>query len=442
MATPTIISASSTTCSSATSITVNAPNSISAGNVLIAAICTTSSSNLSSVYPDGWILLNKPANGQASFWKIATSNEPSDYTWSWTTSSVGCGIIIQASGNHITPIDVTDANANSSSSNITAPSITTGFPTDLLINIYASNADTSITVPAGQNNIGGTTGNSRAIICGYQSWVNTKAKGTITSSGTNVSNDDTVTIGGQIYKFKTTLTPSYGEVLIGATSDDSLTNLSRAINNSGGTNGVDYSVIDKSAWVTCSAVESSVLTLTSIADGTIGNSTTISKSASTLTLSGATLSGAINGNSATGTRIATGGTAINYGFSISIKEPIVANKCPTFSSTDFYHTNVPNSGIIGIGGGNRLLDGGSTRGYGFYKIEGYTIQMTTEVPLSRYAILYDMNGYPLYGKKTKVEENGFFSFTNLAPGNYIVIGLDQNGVQNGVIATKIAAVPM
>lgn len=62
---------------------------------------------------------------------------------------------------------------------------------------------------------------------------------TLTSNNTNVSNNDTVTIGEKTYTFKTALTPTEGEVLIGANADASLLNLIRAINHTG-TPDTDY----------------------------------------------------------------------------------------------------------------------------------------------------------------------------------------------------------
>jgi hypothetical protein len=69
-------------------------------------------------------------------------------------------------------------------------------------------------------------------------WTN---KATLTSTNVNVSNNDTVTIGGKVYTFKTALTPLEGEVLIGASADASLLNLIRALNHTG-TPNTDYKV--------------------------------------------------------------------------------------------------------------------------------------------------------------------------------------------------------
>lgn len=59
------------------------------------------------------------------------------------------------------------------------------------------------------------------------------AAGTITLTG-NPANNDTVTVNGVTYTFKTALTPTPGEVLIGARSEDTAANLVAAMTGSSG----------------------------------------------------------------------------------------------------------------------------------------------------------------------------------------------------------------
>jgi hypothetical protein len=75
----------------------------------------------------------------------------------------------------------------------------------------------------------------------------------LTSNNTNVSNGDTVVIGAKTYTFKTALTPSEGEVLIGGSADASLLNLINAINHTG-TPDTDYSCAAANADVVADAV--------------------------------------------------------------------------------------------------------------------------------------------------------------------------------------------
>lgn len=117
------------------------------------------------------------------------------------------------------------------------------------------------------------------------------ATGTLTSNNTNVSNNDTVTIGSKTYTFKTSLTPTEGEVLIGADADASLLNLIRAINHSG-TPDTDYKCAAANTQVTAAtSVTSHSFAVTAISSGLVGNSIATTETAATLSWSGLTLSG-------------------------------------------------------------------------------------------------------------------------------------------------------
>lgn len=87
------------------------------------------------------------------------------------------------------------------------------------------------TLKAGSNNAANTIS---AVTIGA-----TYARGLLTSDGTNVSNNDTVTINAKTYTFKTVLTPAEGEILIGSTAENTLRNLIAAINHTGVPN-TDY----------------------------------------------------------------------------------------------------------------------------------------------------------------------------------------------------------
>lgn len=124
------------------------------------------------------------------------------------------------------------------------------------------------------------------------------ASGTLTSNNTNVSNNDTVTIGTKVYTFKTSLTPTEGEVLIGGSADASLLNLIRAINHTG-TPDTDYKVAAANTQVSAvSSVTSHAFAVTALTAGTAGNSIAITETAVTLSWGAATLASGANGASA------------------------------------------------------------------------------------------------------------------------------------------------
>lgn len=124
-----------------------------------------------------------------------------------------------------------------------------------------------------------TTQASNATATGYA---------TLTSNGTNVSNNDTVTIGNKTYTFKTSLTPTEGEVLIGADADASLLNLIRAINHTG-TPDTDYKCAAAHTQVSAaSSVTAHAFLLTSLVTGLSANAYASTETAATLSFGAAT----------------------------------------------------------------------------------------------------------------------------------------------------------
>lgn len=123
---------------------------------------------------------------------------------------------------------------------------------------------------------------------------NASATGTLTGSGsTNVSDGDTVTIGSQVYRFKTTMAQAF-DVQIGGSgnSDTSLLNLINAINLSG-TVGTNYfSGTTANTQVTAAtSVTSHAFAVTAIAAGLRANAIATTKSSSVVSWGGSTLSG-------------------------------------------------------------------------------------------------------------------------------------------------------
>lgn len=118
----------------------------------------------------------------------------------------------------------------------------------------------------------------------------TSATGTATVTS-NAANNNTVTIGGQVYTFKTSLTAptTANEVLIGVDADASAANLNAAINKAAGGGTTYGSNTVANAYVT-STVATNVVTLTSRIPGPDGNAITLTESGN-LTVSGATLTG-------------------------------------------------------------------------------------------------------------------------------------------------------
>lgn len=136
-----------------------------------------------------------------------------------------------------------------------------------------------------------TTGNQRVDMHGGST---AAAVGTLTSDNTNAANTETVTIGSKVYTFKTALTPTEGEVLIGADADASLLNLIRAINHTG-TSGTDYSVAVANTQVTAaSAVTSHAFLVTARIPGAGANSFATTETSAHLAWGAVTLASGVS----------------------------------------------------------------------------------------------------------------------------------------------------
>lgn len=121
-----------------------------------------------------------------------------------------------------------------------------------------------------------------------------EATGTITGSGsTNVSDGDTVTIGTQIYRFKTVMAQAF-DIQIGGSgnSDTSLLNLIAAINLTGtaGTNYFAGTTINPQVSA-ASALTSHGFAVTANANGLAGNAIATTKSSAVISWGSATLTG-------------------------------------------------------------------------------------------------------------------------------------------------------
>jgi hypothetical protein len=113
------------------------------------------------------------------------------------------------------------------------------------------------------------------------------ATGTITSSGVQVTANDTVTIGGVEYTF--VASPAVeNDIDIGADAAATLQNLYDAINGSG-VAGQYHADTEPNPDAIATSVTATVLTVKSRVPGTVGNFLPLAKSAATLSVSAALL---------------------------------------------------------------------------------------------------------------------------------------------------------
>lgn len=118
-----------------TSLTVNKPTGVVAGNMLFAHIgwekaAGTPTGGISTP-PSGWTLVadeNTTNQASAVYYKIAGSSEPSDYTWSGIDTSDGdqkFGIIADFPGQAVdTPLNASNSSSQNSTSTATVSTIT------------------------------------------------------------------------------------------------------------------------------------------------------------------------------------------------------------------------------------------------------------------------------------------------------------------------------
>lgn len=192
MPTPTVVNAGSTTVASGGTISIPAPASLVVGRILVAAIFTTTVTN-TFVAPANWYpAVNGGAQvilAAAVFWHIVDGTEGGTFTFTWGSNSTAAGICVQTNGaSSGWPIEVIAGQANASSANIIASAAVAKWNADLLLSFYSTNTANAITVPGGQSNVGGTTGNSKAIICGYEALAANGTTGTRTATGTAAIN--------------------------------------------------------------------------------------------------------------------------------------------------------------------------------------------------------------------------------------------------------------
>ncbi len=112
----------------------------------------------------------------------------------------------------------------------------------------------------------------------------TNATATITFAA-NASANDTVSIGGQTYTFKSALTAATtaNEVLIGDAVADSIANLVAAINGGTGAGTKYGSETKKNAWAVAAIGQNNTISLTSTSAGAQGNNIALDASAATVT---------------------------------------------------------------------------------------------------------------------------------------------------------------
>lgn len=169
-----------------------------------------------------------------------------------------------------------------------------------------------------------------------------RATGTLTATA-NFANSETVTIGGKVYTFQTTLTNVNGNVKIAATLTLSLLNLLRAINRSGGVPGTDYAVATtKHPTVTATASTATTLTVRAIFGGVGGNAITTTETSTVAAFGAGTLTGGSNSTVTAWKQLRYTGESLNF----NIENTKTAEIRPDRTETDLVQTSGSGGGDI------------------------------------------------------------------------------------------------
>lgn len=173
----------------------------------------------------------------------------------------------------------------------------------------AASADTNLALMT-YNTIGAiTTLTARLFSTAGNSYTLTKTGANISVSGATFSggvNPDTVTVNGTAITF-VSINPTGSQVLVGATSSITATNLKTFLSAS-----VDSNIVQATY-----SISGLVITVTAVAVGTGGNSFTLAKSSTSLTVSGGTLSGGTTASSVGYATAPVSGTDISTLFKIT-----------------------------------------------------------------------------------------------------------------------------
>lgn len=142
--------AASSTTIGATSLAVPAPAGVQPGDVLIAVIAVRGNPTVTP--SSGWTLLRNTGSGivmhEVAFFHVAGGSEPGSYTWTFSVSQAAVGEIVAYSGvDPVSPIDVSGGQSNASSTQVTAPSVITAGPGELLLGIFGFAASTTFSPP-------------------------------------------------------------------------------------------------------------------------------------------------------------------------------------------------------------------------------------------------------------------------------------------------------
>jgi hypothetical protein len=144
-------SSSSAGTGGATSLAIAIPAGVQPGDVLVGGIAVRGNPTVGP--PPGWALLMSTRSGNAlrtlSFVHVVGIGEPSNATWTFSSQQVAVGGIAAYVGvDPLDPVDVLGAQANATSTLVTAPSVTTTLSGCRLVGLFGIAVGTAMSPPS------------------------------------------------------------------------------------------------------------------------------------------------------------------------------------------------------------------------------------------------------------------------------------------------------
>ena len=135
------------------SLTIGLPAGTASGDVMVAHVIVRTAGNAITP-PAGWNPVlrqdSSAAIATATYEKVAGSSEPATYTWSFGTAGEASGGIASYIGvNTTTPVDASNAQYNSNTSNVDNSGVTTTMANDMLVYAVGIIVVTTVNVPSG-----------------------------------------------------------------------------------------------------------------------------------------------------------------------------------------------------------------------------------------------------------------------------------------------------
>lgn len=141
--------------SAESTLTIAVP-AVQPGDVMLASVDVRGTPSITA--PAGWTLIREDVNGtalrKATFWRVATSTEPANYSWRLGGKPAAAGVMLTYSGvSTSNPVDAASGRA-STSATVSAASVQTTVPGDTVVGFYGVARTAAISAPAGMQERG------------------------------------------------------------------------------------------------------------------------------------------------------------------------------------------------------------------------------------------------------------------------------------------------